>query len=134
MNLRELMTLENVGWKVTVPKEEIINGIEAIFFDDISYDLYDWHTVKTFSKYFKVENIGGWRLPTIEELKYIFKNDIIKNNNAEINKRIGLYWFWCADEIGKNSKKAYIINSIMGTSEEENKNTIDSKVKFMFVK
>ena len=130
MNLRELMTLENVGWKVTVPKEEIINGIEAIFFDDISYDLYDWHTVKTFSKYFKVENIGGWRLPTIEELKYIFKNGILK---SIIERKRRTYWFW-SDNEAANSKKAYVVSFPSVDVMDLNKYIIDSKVKFMFVK
>lgn len=76
-----------------------------------NYDEISWYGAKTFAEGFRALEYKDWRVPTINEMKYLIEKSYMKKYGKG-------GWVWCDDNCGDN---AYNIHTGKGAVDEDNK-------------
>lgn len=91
---------------ITFIEEENTKGISMVYFN---YDEISWYGAKTFANGFRALEYKDWRLPTVDEMKYLIEKSYMKKYGKG-------GWVWC-DEYCEDI--AYNIHIIRGLVDED---------------
>lgn len=90
--------------------EENPFGINVVYYD---CDELTWDNAVYFSNGFKALGCNDWRLPTVDEMKYLIENIFSQRRDFDCHS-----WTWC---IENNNKSAKNIDIYDGEVDEDEK-------------